>query len=90
MNRYSVEKTQLKKRKPNYTGIVHVGQMPKAVCYFTDRKKLYLHPGVDMRISDHPTYITNPVYPTGATQTRIKWLLGKCLNHYQAASNQNG
>ena len=82
VNSYSVEITELLKRTYPNREIAHIGQMPQAVSKFTKLRKLHLKPGVNMRTSDHPYYITDAVYPTGATQTRINWLTGKNNDTY--------
>ena len=39
-----------------------VGQVPVTICTFTNERKLYLSPGVNMR-KTHPEELTDPVLP---------------------------
>ena len=41
-----------------------VGQVPVTICTFTNERKLYLSPGVNMRTAaEHPEELTEPVLP---------------------------
>ena len=58
----------------------YLGQMPVEECTFTDGRRLFFRPGVNMRSSsEHPTSLRNPQFkPT----TCITWLQGET---YKAA-----
>ena len=41
-----------------------VGQIPVTISTFTNERKLYLSPGVNMRsVAEHPEELTDPVLP---------------------------
>ena len=50
-----------------------VGQVPVTISTFTNERKLYLSPGVNMRTADeHPEELTDPVPPDNR-KTRLEF-----------------
>lgn len=39
------------------------GTVPISICTFTNGRRLYLSPGINMRTHDHPEAFTSPVLP---------------------------
>ena len=54
-----------------------VGQVPVTICTFTNERKLYLSPGVNMRTT-HPVELTDPVLPN-PPKSELKFL-GKVMH----------
>ena len=79
MSKYGVELTQQYLSTSPADQTSYVAQMPKTVSTFTDLRKLYLRPGVDMRkAGEHPQNLLNPREPAhGTATTTIHWLPGK-------------
>lgn len=50
------------------------GQLPVTISTFTNERKLYLSPGVNMRTADHPDSFTEPVQPSGS-QVKTKLII---------------
>ena len=77
MNRFSVELTESRVRSAADRQSISnfVGQMPVERCTFTEGRKLYFRPGLNMRKPDeHPRWITHPLFrPT----TVIRWKPGQ-------------
>ena len=78
MNCYSVDLTQ-QYLSTSTSQTSYVAQMPQTRSTFTDLRKLYLRPGVDMRkAGEHPQNLLNPREPAhGTATTTIHWLPGK-------------
>ena len=55
-----------------------VGQVPVTISTFTNERKLYLSPGVNMR-TEHPESLRNPVQPDNE-KTKLKILRGNKLS----------
>ena len=56
-----------------------VGQVPVTICTFTNDRKLYLSPGVNMRTAaEHPEELTEPVLPN--TPRSALNFLGKVMH----------
>ena len=54
-----------------------VGHVPVTICTFTNERKLYLAPGVNMRTT-HPVELTDPVLPN-PPKSELKFL-GKVMH----------